>query len=133
ALQKKIVDQATLKNMSDAELLDLIFRPGFSTSQIITDLSGRGVGLDIVRKNIIDDLKGTIRVETGPGSGSGFFLRLTLTLAILRLLLVEVGGMTIAFPAHGVREIITAQTTDFIDIVTEKRSGSGANSSRSRD
>ncbi|MDN5344592.1 MAG: two-component system, chemotaxis family, sensor kinase CheA [Clostridia bacterium] len=87
------------------EALDLIFLPGLSTSDKITDVSGRGVGMDIVR-NHIEKINGTIDIRTTPGKGTCFTIKLPLTLAINRSLLVQVGGRVYAFPLANVVEII---------------------------
>ena len=84
--------------MSDAEAVELIFAPGFSMAAAITDISGRGVGMDIVRTNV-ERLGGSVEVQSRMGEGSRFFLRLPLTLAIVQALLVRVGGGIYALPA----------------------------------
>ncbi len=97
-------DQATA--LSDDQALDLIFRPGFSTQPIITDISGRGVGMDAVKRCIVDDLQGSIRIETEPGKGTSFILRLPLSLAVMRVLLVEAGGEILGFAAQQVAHLL---------------------------
>ena len=87
AQAKRLVKPDVLAGMSRAEIIDLIFLPGLSTSAIITDLSGRGVGMDVVRKNMVDELKGTIVIETTQGVGTTFFFRLPLHLAVFSLFL----------------------------------------------
>ncbi|MBF0183052.1 MAG: hybrid sensor histidine kinase/response regulator [Magnetococcales bacterium] len=106
ALKLKLVDEALLPLMSDREVVQLIFHPGLSTSSFITDISGRGVGMDVVRKNIVDDLKGEIAVETVAGQGSRFTIRLPATLAVRNLLVVTAGGSMFAFLSDFVDEII---------------------------
>lgn len=86
--------------LSDAEALDLIFQPGFSTAQIVTDISGRGVGMDVVRSNITE-LGGQVRVESQVGHGTQIVLILPLTLVTTRVLLVRLGSATFALPAAG--------------------------------
>jgi chemotaxis protein histidine kinase CheA len=75
--------------LTEAETLDLILQPGFSTAEEITELSGRGVGLDVVQ-SVLGRLKGTIQIETARGRGTTFRLRLPLTLAIIRALMFRV-------------------------------------------
>ena len=87
----------------DSELLNLIFKPGFSTAETVTDLSGRGVGLDAVKAKI-ESLSGTVMVENQPGSGTCFRIRLPLTLAIIQALLVKVGDEIYAVPLSSVDE-----------------------------
>lgn len=85
------------KNLSDAELLELIFEPGFSTTQIITDISGRGVGMDVVRHQV-GLLGGSLKLESQFGLGSRFTLRLPMNLATSRVLLVHVSTFVLALP-----------------------------------
>jgi len=120
ALRKNLFDEQTLETMSEPELIDLIFYPGFSTSPIITDISGRGVGLDVVKKNIVEDLKGTIRIKTKEGEGTTFYLRLPLTLAIMRVLLITASDMIFAVPASSVTEILRVPKTEIIDVVDRR-------------
>ncbi len=91
--------------LSDQEVLQLIFQPGFSTAQAVTNLSGRGVGMDVVKKTI-DALRGAIDVSTVPGEGSEISLRIPLTLAIIEGLLVRVGGGRYVIPLSAVEECL---------------------------
>jgi two-component system chemotaxis sensor kinase CheA len=88
---------------SDEQINDLIFHPGFSTAQVVSDVSGRGVGMDVVKRNI-QELNGTIEVKSTPGSGSTFTIRLPLTLAILDGQLVRIGSQTFIFPLVSIVE-----------------------------
>lgn len=106
ALKKGFVSAEKAAAMSDQETIDLIFLPGFSTNSIITDLSGRGVGMDVVKKCILDDLQGSVAVETRPDVGTTFALRLPLSLAVMRVLLVQVGGLPFGFTAQYVAELL---------------------------
>ncbi len=117
ALQKRLVTDDALARMSETEVIDFIFHPGFSTSAIITDLSGRGVGMDVARKVIVDELKGAIQVETKEGQGCAFSIRLPLTLAMFRLLLVTAGSRVFALPATAVCEIVTVPRAELIEVV----------------
>lgn len=112
ALAKRFFDEEALRKMSTPELLDLIFLPGFSTSAIVSDLSGRGVGMDVVKRNIVEDLKGSIGVVTEEGGGTAFVMRLPPTLALFRLLLVETRGSVFALPATAVREVVPAAAAE---------------------
>ena len=87
------------------EVLNVIFQPGFSTRDRVSTVSGRGIGMDVVRKTI-EDLKGTIDVSTDSGEGTRFIIRLPLTLAILKSILVESAGRVFAVPLSGVLEIV---------------------------
>ncbi len=120
ALGKRLFDAETLSRMSRAELLNLIFLPGFSTSPIITDLSGRGVGMDVVRKNIVDDLRGAITIETEEGRGTTFLLRLPLNLAVFPLFLLAVGEKTCALPATSIVEMLTLAPGEIIQIMDKR-------------
>ena len=120
AVAKRLFEADTLAGMSRAEITDLIFMPGFSTSPIITDLSGRGVGMDVVRKSIVDELKGTIIIETREGNGTTFLLRLPLNLAVFPLFLVSIGGRTCALPATSIVEMLSVQRREIIEIVNKR-------------
>ena len=94
-----------------SEILDLIFRPGFSTAAEITEVSGRGVGLDVVR-SVLHRLKGTVELETHAGRGTKFRLKLPLTLAIIKALLFQVEHRLYAIPLNTVAEIARAKESD---------------------
>lgn len=120
ALKKKISDEAAIADMADADIINMIFMPGFSSSDIITDVSGRGVGMDVVRKNIIEDLKGAIRITTKDGQGTGFHIRLPLTMAIIHVLFVRVSETTFAVPAHFISEIVRMPEDNLIQVMDKK-------------
>lgn len=101
AVRKGLLTQEAANALSDQEAVWLIFRSGFSTRTEVTDLSGRGVGLDVVRENV-EKLGGLIDVETKLGQGSRFSVSLPLTVATTLCLLVEAGGQTFAVPVHNV-------------------------------
>ncbi len=105
AVEKGLLAAERLRAMNPREILDLIFLPGFSTAEQVSDVSGRGVGMDVVRTNL-DKLNGVIEVESEPGRGSTVTLRLPLTLAILPALLVRAQGDTYALPLRSVMEAI---------------------------
>lgn len=106
AVRKGLIGPEKAAAMSDREVIDLIFLPGFSTNSIITELSGRGVGMDVVKQCVLDDLQGVVNVETRPGAGTTFSLRLPLSLAVMRVLLVEVDGLPFGFTAQYVAELL---------------------------
>lgn len=120
ALARGLLEPETLAGMSRAEVTNLIFLPGFSTSPIITDLSGRGVGMDVVRKSIVDELKGTIVTDSREGLGTTFLLRLPLNLAVFPLFLLRTGGKTCALPATSIVEMISVSRGEIIDIVHKR-------------
>ena len=93
----------------EAELLNFIFEPGFSTASKVTELSGRGVGMDVVKTNL-KEIRGDIKVDTKPGQGSTFTLRIPFTLSILRVAIVEQGKMIFAIPANSIRELIPIES-----------------------
>jgi len=112
ALDKKIVSVDEAERLSEANIIALVFRPGFSTADEITELAGRGVGLDVVQ-SVLHRLKGTVEIETHPGQGTTFRLKLPLTLAIIKALLFRVEGQLYAIPLNAVAEIARAKESDF--------------------
>ncbi len=100
-----LLEPSQLDAMTPSDILNMIYEPGFSTRETVSDISGRGIGMDVVRESI-ENLKGVIELETAPGKGTRFVIRLPLTLAILRAVLVEVAGKAFAVPLTGVLEIV---------------------------
>lgn len=116
-VKNKAIDKGTItveqaEAMSNKEIIDLLFRPSFSTAEKITDVSGRGVGLDVV-KTKIEGLGGSIECKTELGEGSSFIIRLPLTLAIIQALMVELGSEKYAIPLGS---ILTIEDVPFSDI-----------------
>ncbi|MBW4694890.1 MAG: response regulator [Lyngbya sp. HA4199-MV5] len=107
------LDPSLLAAASDQELLSLIFEPGFSTRDQVTSLSGRGVGMDVVRDNL-KQVRGEITVDTKAGIGTTFTLSLPFALSVVRVLLVESNGMLLALPADAIGELILLQTEQVI-------------------
>ncbi|MFP4392348.1 MAG: chemotaxis protein CheW [Desulfohalobiaceae bacterium] len=103
AVNKGIISQEEAEKLEEREAVELIFAPGFSTADQVTDVSGRGVGMDVVRNNI-KGLNGSVSVQSELGKGSRFVLSLPLTLAIIEALLVQVAGNTFAIPLESVAE-----------------------------
>src|SRR3970282_311321 len=97
ALERGVITREQHDSLPDGEALALITVPGFSTPKEVTDVSGRGVGMDVV-KTVIESLRGILLIESVPGRGSTFTLKLPLTLAVVAVLLVEVGGERYALP-----------------------------------
>jgi two-component system chemotaxis sensor kinase CheA len=112
ALEKGLLTEEQLASMSQKEILDIIFMPGFSTKEKATDLSGRGVGMDVVKTNI-KKLNGLIEVKTELGKGSEFILKLPLTLAIIQSLLVEVEEEIYSIPLSAVLETLRVDSSEF--------------------
>ncbi|MDP4093820.1 MAG: chemotaxis protein CheA [Bacillota bacterium] len=104
AIEKGVINENTAKNMSKKDFVNLLFKPSFSTADKVTDLSGRGVGLDVV-KTKIEALGGSIEVETEEGKGSRFIIQLPLTLAIIQALMVMIGQEKYAIPLSNVHKI----------------------------
>lgn len=105
AVDKGVISEAEAERLSEKEALNLIFAPGFSTAEKVTDISGRGVGMDVVKTNITK-LNGLIDIETEVGKGSRFILKIPLTVAIIETLMVGVGGETFAIPLSSVIKTI---------------------------
>jgi two-component system chemotaxis sensor kinase CheA len=107
AVERGLLSAEAAERLPDPQALRLIFEPGLSTARQVSDLSGRGVGMDIVRANI-EKLNGTIDVGSAPGAGTRFTIKLPLTLAIIQALLVSVGGGIYAVPLAAVTETLRA-------------------------
>ena len=105
--------------MSDKEIIDLLFRPSFSTAEKISDVSGRGVGLDVV-KTKIESLGGDVEVRTTLGQGSNFIIRLPLTLAIIQSLMVELGNEKYAIPLGSIQTIEDVPVSDVKYVQTKE-------------
>ena len=104
AVQKGLIKAEEAAKLPDSEVTNLIFEPGFSTASEVTEVSGRGVGMDVVR-TVLDRLKGTVNVISVPGKGTTIQLRVPLTLASIQTLLFRVGGRLFAVPISSVVEI----------------------------
>jgi two-component system, chemotaxis family, sensor kinase CheA len=114
ALEKGLITDEEANTMDERQSFNLVFLPGFSTKDVASDVSGRGVGMDVVKTNI-HKLNGSIEIRSNPGKGTTFTISLPLTLAILPVLLVRLGDQPFAVPLSMVREILTIQ----IDSVQE--------------
>ena len=106
-LEKGLVPEAQLASMSDQQIQQQIFKPGFSTAEQVTAVSGRGVGMDVVRTNI-ERIGGTIELTSTEGQGTKFTIKIPLTLAIVSALIVECGGERFAIPQLSVVELVRA-------------------------
>lgn len=105
ALEKGLVDPEELSHMSDKQIYEFIFAPGFSTAGSVTELSGRGVGMDVVM-NSIKELQGFVDINSEKGKGTTFSLKIPLTLAVVRVLLFETGSRFLALPMSNISEIL---------------------------
>ena len=115
ALNKKIITEEQAEQLTYKERLHLLFLPGFSTAAKVTGLSGRGVGMDVV-KNMITAVNGMIDIETELGQGTKFILKIPLTLAIIQALLVRVGNGIYAIPIEAVTEIVKVSIDEIYSI-----------------
>jgi len=115
AVEKGLVSAEEAGRMSDENVMGLIFLPGFSTAEIATDLSGRGVGMDVVKTNITK-LNGSVDVSSRPGVGTTFSIRIPLTLAVIPTLMVRSGGSQFALPLAPVEETQMITRKDLSDI-----------------
>ena len=110
-VKKGLVDKQMISDLEEQELLEFLFLPDFSTRDEVTEISGRGVGLDVVRE-MVRDLSGTVTVETQLGKGTKFSLQLPLTLSVISALLVNIAGEPYAFPLVKVDRIMKVPAED---------------------
>ncbi|MBF0331261.1 MAG: Hpt domain-containing protein [Candidatus Omnitrophica bacterium] len=115
AVKKGVITEEQALKMTEKEKLNLIFLPGFSMAAKVTGLSGRGVGMDVV-KSMITSFNGVVDIDTKVGVGSKFILKIPLTLAIIQALLVIIGGEVYALPIDAVTEIIKVPTKDIYSV-----------------
>lgn len=114
-LERGLATSREVEQMPDAQICDFIWHPGFSTAEQVTDISGRGVGMDIVKKRIAE-LKGTVDVESRPGQGTRFQIRLPLTLAIIHSLLVRFRDGLFSIPIDDVREVVALSPAEIFQV-----------------
>ncbi len=105
AVEKGLVPRSEAPGLSDEQILSAIFLPGFSTAREVTAVSGRGIGMDVVKKTV-EGLGGSIRIRSSAGRGTTVTISLPLTMAIIPAMMVEVGGATFAIPLSSVKEIV---------------------------
>ena len=115
-LRKKIVSKGlaaedTARRLSEAEILDFLFLPGFSTAERVTEVSGRGVGLDVVR-TYLHEVSGSVRVENRPGRGIQFHLEMPVTRSVMHALVVEISGDPFAFPLGRIERLIDVMPSE---------------------
>ncbi len=111
ALERGFLTREQSETLPDSEVLHLITVPGFSTAREVTDVSGRGVGMDVVR-SVVESLRGSLVIESALGEGSSITLRLPLTLAVVAVVLLEVGGERYALPVSYVHQILEVPAED---------------------
>ncbi|OHC64537.1 MAG: chemotaxis protein CheA [Rhodocyclales bacterium GWA2_65_20] len=115
ALEKGLITDEEANTMDERQSFNLIFLPGFSTKDVASDVSGRGVGMDVVKTNI-QKLNGSVEIKSSPGKGSTFVISLPLTLAILPVLLVQLGQQPFAVPLSMVREILPIEVSQVQEV-----------------
>lgn len=115
AKNKNFINQAELDSLTQNEKLQLIFKPGFSTKDTVSDISGRGVGLDVVKENL-SALKGNVSVSTELGKGTTFYLKVPLTLSSERGLLIESDKQLFVIPIHVIERVLSIHKNDIIEI-----------------
>ncbi|MCB1158049.1 MAG: chemotaxis protein CheW, partial [Leptospiraceae bacterium] len=120
ALSLGLIDETEIENLKEEEVWNFIFQPGFSTSEKVTDISGRGVGLDIVHRNILK-LNGDIEVKTRSGNGTTFFLKLPLTIAIIEGMVVKYRDISYIIPTIEVKETLNLKELKIEEIHEEKQ------------
>jgi two-component system chemotaxis sensor kinase CheA len=118
ALREKAVDEGVktpeeVKRMDDDEARELVFHPGFSTNEEVTDVSGRGVGMDVVRTTV-KELDGSVTLDSTPGEGSRFEIRLPVTVAIVRVMFVEVNDTEYGIPIKNIAEVSRAANIETV-------------------
>jgi two-component system, chemotaxis family, sensor kinase CheA len=119
AREKGLVEDELDAEYDRKEILDLIFLPGFTTSETVTEISGRGVGMDVVKRNV-SRLSGMIDIETETGVGTTFILTLPITLAIIKALIIEASGRRFAVPLGSVLEVMRVRPEQIETIETRE-------------
>ncbi|GBC63402.1 hybrid sensor histidine kinase/response regulato r [Desulfonema ishimotonii] len=118
-LERKLASREIADRLTDSELMEFLFLPGFSTSPDVTEISGRGVGLDVVH-SIVHDVGGVVRAVSDPGRGMHFHLELPLTLSVIRTFLVGIGDEPYAFPLARIERCLRLEDRD-IEIVEDRQ------------
>ncbi len=116
-LERGLSSEEMLSQMDDAELLEFLFLPSFSTRNEVTEISGRGVGLDVVHDSV-KEMRGVVTISSKPGEGTRFQMQLPLTLSVIRTLLVDIGGESYAFPLARIDHLLKISADD-IELVED--------------
>ncbi len=119
AVEKGVATANELKSMSESEIIQLIFAPGFSTNEVVSDVSGRGVGMDVV-KTKIESLSGSVDIQSEVGQGSVFTIKLPLTLSIIQGFLTKVAGQEYVIPLESIQEIVDVNIDEIKTIRNEE-------------
>lgn len=117
AVEKGLYTEVEIDELTDEAILNIIFEPGFTTSNYVTDISGRGVGMDVVKRNIVEELRGSVRIDSVDGEGTTFYITLPTSLSILRVLKISSRGSLFAIPVNFVSEIIKVKRSELIEVV----------------
>jgi two-component system chemotaxis sensor kinase CheA len=112
-IEKKLVDKNKIVNTDDKTILDYVFTPGFTTSEYITDISGRGVGMDVV-KNEITKLKGTIKIDTAKNKGSKFYITIPVSLSLIDCLICHTGNFNFCVSLNSILDTVSINKTEII-------------------
>lgn len=110
AYEKGVIDEAKLELLSDEEAIQLVFLPGFSTAASVSDLSGRGVGMDVVRRSL-EKVGGTVELNSRPGAGTSIVLTLPLSMAVSRVMMIQACGQSFGVPLEQVKETVRISTS----------------------
>ncbi len=126
AIERGLVTADLMQGLSESEILDFLFLPGFSTREVVSETSGRGFGMDVVQ-TMVRGVGGEIHIESSPGEGTSFTMTLPLTLSVVRVLLCEIMGSIFAFPLTRIERVlelepseITGESCDFYEFGGEK-------------
>ncbi|MEH2361185.1 hybrid sensor histidine kinase/response regulator [Nostoc sp.] len=114
-IHKNLATSEMAAQFTDAELMEFLFLPGFSTAKEVTEISGRGVGLDIA-KSMAQEVGGTVRAVSHAGKGTSFYFQLPLTLSVVRTLLVEISGKPYAVPLARIEQIVTLEQSEIAEV-----------------
>ncbi|MEH2382880.1 MAG: hybrid sensor histidine kinase/response regulator [Nostoc sp.] len=114
-INKNLATSEMATQFTDAELMEFLFLPGFSTAKEVTEISGRGVGLDIA-KSMAQEVGGTVRAVSHAGKGTSFYFQLPLTLSVVRTLLVEISGKPYAVPLARIEQIVTLEQSEIAEV-----------------
>ncbi len=110
-VERKLTSREMASSMTEAELLDFLFLPGFSTAERVTEVSGRGVGLDVVHSTV-NAVGGSVRIHTRLGHGTTFHLQLPITLSVIRAVLVQIAGEPYAFPHNRIDRLLRMRRSE---------------------
>ncbi len=119
AIEKRLVSEEMASRLSVPEILEFMFLPGFSTASELTEISGRGVGLDVVQ-NMVQDLRGVVRVETETGNGTCFNLNLPISLSVMPALIAKIAGERYAFPLSRIERLLRISAKDMLTIESSR-------------